>query len=311
MNIQHILVVIDPTSDTDQPCLRRAEQLAEYYPAVRFTLFMSDYIPALNGGMLFDTDALAKARSTLLGHREQGLARLAEPLRNKGCTVNTTVVWGKRYERHILRAIHEQQPDLVLKTTHHHNLLKRLVLTNADWYLIRHCPAPLWLVKQPENGLKAIGVSVDPLHEADKPAALDYKLLTTGRALAANTGAQVHAIHCYNPLPHTLAFDTGLVADYDGYATQVQQHHMEAFREFSAQTGMSENEQHLLRGYPEQAIPDFIAQQAIDLLVMGAISRSRIESALVGHTAERLLDDVPCDVLIVKPDGFVDPSKPV
>jgi len=44
--------------------------------------------------------------------------------------------------------------------------------------------------------------------------------------------------------------------------------------------------------------------------VIGAISRSRLESALIGHTAERLLDHVPCDLLIVKPDGFVDPSKP-
>lgn len=311
MDIQHILVVIDPTSDTDQPCLRRAEQLADYYPSARFTLFLSDYIPALDGGMLFNRDSLAKARHTLLGHREERLSRLAGPLRARGFTVNTTAVWGKRYERHILRAIHEQRPDLVLKTTHHHNLLKRLVLTNTDWYLIRHCPVPLWLVKQPEHGLKTIGVSVDPLHEADKPAALDYKLLATGRALAASSGARVQAIHCFNPLPHTLAFDTGLVADYDGYAAQVQQHHVEAFREFASQAGVAENEQHLLRGYPEQAIPDHVAQNGIDLLVMGAISRSRLESALVGHTAERLLDEVPCDVLIVKPDGFVDPSKPV
>ena len=48
----------------------------------------------------------------------------------------------------------------------------------------------------------------------------------------------------------------------------------------------------------------------VSLLVLGAISRSRVESALIGHTAERLLDDVPCDMLIIKPDGFVDPSRP-
>ncbi|CEA06102.1 putative universal stress protein [Pseudomonas saudimassiliensis] len=309
MNIEHILVVIDPTSDADQPCLHRAEQLADQYPQARFTLFLVDYIPALDGG-IFNRDSLAKARHTLLGHREERLERYADPLRARGRIVNTTAVWGKRYEHHILRAIHEQQPDLVLKTTHHHNLLKRLVLTNTDWFLIRHCPVPLWLVKQADNAVRAIGVSVDPLHEADKPAALDYKLLATGRALAAATGAQVQTIHCYNPLPHTLAFDTGLVADYDGYAAEVQQHHDQALRAFAVQAGVAANELHLLKGYPEQAIPEFIAQQGIDLLIMGAISRSRLDSALVGHTAERLLDEVPCDVLIVKPDGFVDPSKP-
>lgn len=310
MNIQHIMVAIDPTSDTDQPCLRRAEQLATHYPSARFTLFVSDYIAALDRGQLFDSEALAKARNSLLGHREEHLDRLAQPLRERGFTVNTQAVWGKRYERHILRAIHEQQPDLVLKTTHHHGLLKRLVLSNSDWYLIRHCPAPLWLVKQPNSALQVFCASVDPLHEADKPASLDYKLLETTRSLAEAVGGEVQAVHCYNPLPHTLAFDTGMVADYDGYAAEVHKHHAEAFREFANQAGVASEALHLRRGYPEQAIPEFAEQHHVDLLVIGAISRSRLESALIGHTAERLLDHVPCDLLIVKPDGFVDPSKP-
>ena len=40
------------------------------------------------------------------------------------------------------------------------------------------------------------------------------------------------------------------------------------------------------------------------LVVMGAISRSGIQRLLIGNTAERVLDDMPCDVLIVKPAGF-------
>ena len=32
MNLQHIMVIIDPTSEADQPCLRRAENLARFYP---------------------------------------------------------------------------------------------------------------------------------------------------------------------------------------------------------------------------------------------------------------------------------------
>lgn len=54
----------------------------------------------------------------------------------------------------------------------------------------------------------------------------------------------------------------------------------------------------------------FVEQNNINLLVMGAISRSRLDRALIGHTAERLLDECPCDILVIKPDGFVDPSKP-
>jgi universal stress protein E len=39
-------------------------------------------------------------------------------------------------------------------------------------------------------------------------------------------------------------------------------------------------------------------------MVMGAISRGRLERVFVGSTAERLLDRLPCDVLVVKPPDF-------
>lgn len=40
---------------------------------------------------------------------------------------------------------------------------------------------------------------------------------------------------------------------------------------------------------------------------MGAIARSAVQRLIVGHTAERTLDLFPCDVVIVKPDGFESP----
>src|SRR5690606_29641330 len=169
------------------------------------------------GGLLFSNDLLAEARNKLLGHREEYLDRLAAPLRARGHIVNTTAVWGKRFERRILRAVHEQQPDAVLKTGQRHSLLKRLVLSNSDWFLIRYCPVPPWLVKQPYASLQHRRASVAPGQKSHKPAALDDKILDTARKLAAKVAARLSAMHCYNPLPHTPAFDTSLVAGYDGY----------------------------------------------------------------------------------------------
>ena len=39
-----------------------------------------------------------------------------------------------------------------------------------------------------------------------------------------------------------------------------------------------------------------------DLVVMGAVSRSGLKRLALGSTAERVLDFLPCDVLVVKPD---------
>lgn len=309
MDIRHILVVIDASREEQQPALERATQLLEHYGQASLSLMICDYIPALDGGMLFESHALEKARQSLLEHHTAYLEKLAAPLRSQGVQVETTAVWGKRLDRHVLREVQARRPDLVLKTTHQRNPLKRLLLSAADWQLIRYCEVPLWLVKHGENPLKQLCASVDPLHSADKPAALDNKLIACGHELGQQLNAQLHLAHCYTPLPRTMVFDASVIADYEGYAKDVKQHHATAFSQLLARSPADGAATHLLEGDPEEALPGFVEEQKIDLLIMGAVSRSRLESALIGHTAERLIDATPCDLLIIKPDRFVDPSK--
>jgi universal stress protein E len=37
---------------------------------------------------------------------------------------------------------------------------------------------------------------------------------------------------------------------------------------------------------------------------MGAVSRSWLQNVFIGHTAERVLDRLPCDLMVVKPSEF-------
>jgi universal stress protein E len=46
-----------------------------------------------------------------------------------------------------------------------------------------------------------------------------------------------------------------------------------------------------------------------DVGVMGAVARNRWKRLFIGATAERTLEHVPCDVLIVKPDWFQTPVE--
>ena len=43
---------------------------------------------------------------------------------------------------------------------------------------------------------------------------------------------------------------------------------------------------------------------SVDVMVMGAVSRSRLQELFVGGTAEFVLDRLPCDVLVVKPSDL-------
>jgi universal stress protein E len=53
-----------------------------------------------------------------------------------------------------------------------------------------------------------------------------------------------------------------------------------------------------------ESLPQLVRAESTDIVVMGAVSRSFLRRAVIGHTAERLLDVLDCDVLIAKPPGF-------
>jgi universal stress protein E len=50
------------------------------------------------------------------------------------------------------------------------------------------------------------------------------------------------------------------------------------------------------------SLPRLTEESGTNIVAMGAISRSRLDRILIGNTAEKLLDELACDVLIIKPD---------
>ncbi|MGH8313881.1 MAG: universal stress protein, partial [Steroidobacterales bacterium] len=49
----------------------------------------------------------------------------------------------------------------------------------------------------------------------------------------------------------------------------------------------------------------YVAENEIDIMVLGAVARSSLQRVLIGSTAERLLDRLPCDILVIKPSRLV------
>jgi nucleotide-binding universal stress UspA family protein len=66
---------------------------------------------------------------------------------------------------------------------------------------------------------------------------------------------------------------------------------------------------HLHRGNPSIIIPQHVRELGADLLVMGTVGRSGIAGFLIGNTAERVLAEVECPILAIKPTGFVTPVQ--
>ncbi len=299
MNLRQLLVIINP-AQTSQPALKRATSLARVTGAA-IELLLCEYNSALEHSFLFDAETLANARNGLLAKLHEDLEKMAQPLREQGLQVTVQVRWGKRNEDVIVQRVNELQPDIVFTSAHHHSPLKRWIFTNSCWQLLRHCPAPLWLVQHGEWQGRSICAALDPLHSADKPASLDLQLIATAKQLSKVLEMPAQYLHSYPPLPPSLMFDSQLVNDYEHYNQVCGEQHRHAFEQLLQSADVPLSSSVLREGFAEEVLPLFVQEQSIDLLLMGAISRGHIASALLGNTAERVLEAVDCDVLVLKP----------
>lgn len=310
--ISRILCVIDPTN-ADQPAMHRAAWLARTFDA-QLELFVCYYNEYLSGDRLFDSPSLERARREVIGSHGKHLEKLAEPLRRSGIIVRTAASWDHPLFEGVVRQAIDVRADIVLKDTHHHSALTRALLTNTDWNLIRTCPVPLWLVKPHSMSDKPIFVAaIDPLNQNDKPAALDDEILVLSKTLAARSHGEVHAFHSYDP---RIAVATATANAYipvslpfDEIEKQMHEQHEKRFREVTEFHGLDDEHSHLVAGLTHEEIPIIANEINADVIVMGAVARNRWKRLFIGATAERTLEDVPCDLLIVKPDWFQTPVE--
>jgi len=146
------------------------------------------------------------------------------------------------------------------------------------------------------------------MHSHSKPADLDELLLSTGQSFAEAFGGKLHAAHFY-----TLAtpFTAGMLVEPVPMPVEVAQQHAKeveaAFGRLTERYGLGPRRSHLRVGLPADELPELAEELDAHLVVMGAVSRSTLKRLFIGHTAERVIDGLKCDVLVVKPKGFKTP----
>lgn len=302
---QHLVVAIGNPFAGRQMAIRKAGEIANRCNA-RITLFhaFSMPYPLPVPAPKSSTEALQAA----IDYRFKGLEKLAKPLRKRGILVECVVKWDFPAHEAIVRQVLSSKPDLLIAESHRHGTIGRWLLANTDWELIRACPCPLWFVKSrhsPEN--PSILAAVDPLHAHAKPSKLDDLILDQAATLVANLGGAINVVHAYTPPLSTASsnyvepFRIPLSPDraqrfLSGIRTQVEQ--------LARRHGLSASQCILKEGDPATAISEIAATKSTDVLVMGAVSRHELKRIFIGSTAEKLIDKVRCDLLIVKPVAF-------
>ncbi|HLJ39590.1 MAG TPA: universal stress protein [Steroidobacteraceae bacterium] len=308
-DIRHILVAIRDLQHAPKSELRKAAALARASgAAVELYHAIEDPDPGVAWPETASAEEVARHRSTLAESCERRLLRLARDESLQGLTVRCTSSWDYPAHEAIIRRALVIGADLVIAATRPHLPGARLVLRNTDWELIRHCPIPLLLVKSArEYRNPTVLAAVDPFHAHARPADLDARLLDAGTSYARLLGGTLHVFHSYMPLLNAAIVPLGttplLTIPPEIEETHGRQITQEIDR-LAAKAGVPRACRHVHLGDVAGELAAVARRTRAGLVVMGAVSRSALKRLFIGNAAERVLDRLDCDVLIVKPRGF-------
>ncbi|KFZ38362.1 universal stress protein UspE [Shewanella mangrovi] len=305
MDYKKILVVVDPTSDV-QPALARAAELAHRSQA-SITAFLSIFDLSYEMTSILSSQEREAMRLGVINQRQAWLADLLKPYLDKGLPIEHQVLWHNRPYESIIKFTQEGGFDLIVKSTHQHDKLKAVIFTPTDWHLLRKSPVPVLLVKEKEwpvqgNMLCAVNVAC----EDEAHLTLNSKIIEHANALAQRFDAKVHLVNGYPGTPVNLAIE---LPDFDArsYNEAIQSQHVHRVNELASQYQIESQHCHVQQGLPEDVIPEVAEQLNAELVVLGTVGRTGLSAALIGNTAEHVIDSINCDLLAIKPDGYKSP----
>jgi universal stress protein E len=300
-----LMVAVGDHDTSARPLLEKAVRLAEHFRARLRVVHVAAPTYA------FVPDDL----SSQAEHLEQTVARALRRHAHAGngrddIDVETTVVRDYPPADALVRQVLKHRPDLLIAESHRRGRLSRALLAQTDWELIRNCPCPLWLSKSDQLAEGCILAAIDPFHARAKPARLDDIILRAALTVAGTEPERVIAFHAYTPpslvvpaMTPDLYWQPLSEKETRRYEARVRQ---AVERKLSAYPIPKRNRL-AVPGDAARELAQIAKLRDVSLIVMGAVSRSAVKRFFIGNTAERVIDAVSCDVLVVKPAGFRTP----
>ena len=235
--------------------------------------------------------------------RDEAIKSLAAKAEARGLNVDVSFSTERDVADVVRREADACEPRYVVKGTHYHTPSERATLSHSDWDLIRELDYPLWIVKPGEwQDPPVIVAAVDPVHAHDKPAHLDSRIIERAQAIADTYGGRLLVVHTYQSLDEIgsramWAFKPKKLP-VEELNKKILDEHDRALKILGETMDLPASSLHLIAGPAHEVLPAFAREQGASLVVMGALARSKLKQRIIGSTAARALDHIPCDVLV-------------
>lgn len=292
-----LAAVADPRAPV-QVAATKAAELA-WLTGARLVFYHSAYDTALSGRPFFESRHLAQARREYLHRQGVALDELAGGLGRGGLAITTIAEWHRTPHEAIVQASMSERANLVVAEPRFRAARRRLHgFSHTDWELVRLCPAPLLLARATAPYRSpTILAAVDPLRDTEKLSTLDLRIVQVAREFQRLTEGTLGLLHCTIEPRATPGMPFSVIERERRRSRQLL--HL-----LLKEAGVPARALKIRTGRPAELIAEAIVSEDVDLLVLGSMTRGRLENLVLGSTAEKLLHTVACDLVVVKPLGF-------
>jgi universal stress protein E len=276
--VRSILVALENEGDS-AGAVTRAVMLARRFNA-RIELFLCDAERAFELQHQYDQACTDLVRQSFLAESRAAMQRSWTELDVNDIPVSMDAVCESPLYDAIRRKVEASQPDLVIRGIGG----RECTFSIADSDLVRTCPTPLLLTRGKSWRAKpAIAAAVD-ISGVETPD-LTRSILLAADLMAATCGASLEVLYA-------LRTDR---ASSDAAQSRAQ------LASRAAAANVHPGEVHIVAGDPATVVPQFVARQRYEMLVLGALTHRKTTTALVGTLTGRLVETLDCDLLLVKP----------
>ena len=229
------------------------------------------------------------------------LRTLKDALLEDGHCVTTEQAWNESLHETIVLVQQAEGCGLVIKQHFPDSSLKKALLTPADWKLLRHCPTPVLLVKTANSWKDGVILAAIDVGNTDlEHRHLHGTIIDHGYDIARLAKAHLHVISAH-PSPMLSAADPVFQLK-----ETIEARYREQCRAFQAEFDIDDEHLHIEEGPADVLIPFMANKLKAAVVVIGTVARSGLSGALIGNTAEVVLDAVESDVLVLKPEEVAD-----
>lgn len=281
-----ILAVLDPEEDRQTALARCTELPPESDLDIHVAIFIEGE----------QAETFAKTYQ----EKSDWLQQQVAPYIADGYKITTEIVAFKSLYESVIETAVKTSADIIIKHMRQHSLFSTVFRTSTDWNLIRHCPIPLLLTSNLESvHKKPVLAAVDVCSGEENHDRLNEIVLENANNIAGIIEGKATMANAFRAATPLMAVGS---LDATPYPTprDLENEHVVVAGELAQRYNIAQEDIVIEEGSPSFVINKVANEIGAAVIVIGTVARTGISGALIGNSAEGVLEATDVDIMVVK-----------